>query len=307
MSEKLFKDFLLELDRRDAMPRTKKKYLVAFRKIKHLQLAKADEKTLDQIFFAIKNDSALSQQTKHDYWKRIRIFLHWLNPELDTKKFVFKRAYSYKMPGELLSLDEVRALIQAASNTRDRVMISLLFDSGCRPHELLNLKPSDVTLDDGLTIRFDGKTGPRRIKLITTMNSAAYLQDYYQSNSVMPEKSLFPICEVRLNHILKTAAARAGLLKRIYPYILRHSRATNLAPILTEPQMRIYFGWTPNSPMPGIYVHLSGRDMEQRINQLNAPAPEQGFNDFLQQLYSEWKQRQTQSATMITANPTPGF
>lgn len=36
MNEKLFRDFLLELDRRDAMPRTKKKYLVALRKIKHL-------------------------------------------------------------------------------------------------------------------------------------------------------------------------------------------------------------------------------------------------------------------------------
>lgn len=71
--------------------------------------------------------------------------------------------------------------------------------------------------------------------------------------------------------------------------------------------MRIYFGWMPNSPMPGIYVHLSSRDMEQRINQLNTPAPvkEQGFNDFLQQLYAEWKQKQ--AATMITANPTPGF
>ena len=53
--------------------------------------------------------------------------------------------------------------------------------------------------------------------------------------------------------------------KHVHPHLLRHSRATHLANILTEAQMREYFGWTKSSDMPEIYVHLSGRDVDDTL------------------------------------------
>ncbi len=63
---------------------------------------------------------------------------------------------------------------------------------------------------------------------------------------------------------LKTIAKRAGVMKRIHPHGFRHGRCTDCAPHYTEPEMRIKFGWTASSDMPATYVHLSGRDVEQK-------------------------------------------
>ncbi|GAH95915.1 unnamed protein product, partial [marine sediment metagenome] len=50
-----------------------------------------------------------------------------------------------------------------------------------------------------------------------------------------------------------------------YPHLFRHSRATHLANVLTEAQLREFFGWTKRSEMTSIYVHLSGRDVDKAL------------------------------------------
>ena len=42
-----------------------------------------------------------------------------------------------------------------------------------------------------------------------------------------------------------------------------------MANYLTEAQMNVYFGWTQGSDMPGVYVHLSGRDIDDAILKAN--------------------------------------
>jgi hypothetical protein len=43
---------------------------------------------------------------------------------------------------------------------------------------------------------------------------------------------------------------------------MRHTRATELANILTEAQMKEHLDWVPGSDIPSTYVHLSGRDVD---------------------------------------------
>jgi len=64
---------------------------------------------------------------------------------------------------------------------------------------------------------------------------------------------------------LKELAAKARIKKRITPHALRHARATHLAKILTEAQMKEFFGWTQSSEMAAVYVHLSGRDVDAAL------------------------------------------
>jgi hypothetical protein len=51
--------------------------------------------------------------------------------------------------------------------------------------------------------------------------------------------------------------------KRRDSLLEKDSRATYLANYLTEAQMCAWFGWVPGSRVPGRYVHLSGRDIDQ--------------------------------------------
>jgi len=48
----------------------------------------------------------------------------------------------------------------------------------------------------------------------------------------------------------------------------RHSRATHLATHLTEAELRLHFGWAPGSTMPSIYVHLSQRDLAEKMDEI---------------------------------------
>ena len=68
--------------------------------------------------------------------------------------------------------------------------------------------------------------------------------------------------------MLRKTAKRAGIAKRCNPHLFRHSRATFLATHLTEAQMKEYFGWTQASDMAAVYVHLSGRDVDNALLKL---------------------------------------
>jgi integrase/recombinase XerD len=68
---------------------------------------------------------------------------------------------------------------------------------------------------------------------------------------------------LRIN--LMRTARRAGVKKRINFHNFRHSRATYLATHLTEAQMKEFFGWVQASDMASIYVHLSGRDVDNAL------------------------------------------
>lgn len=71
---------------------------------------------------------------------------------------------------------------------------------------------------------------------------------------------------------LTTLAQRAGIKKHVHPHLFRHSRATALANKLTEAQMKEFFGWTQASEMASVYVHLSGRDVDNALLALHGEA-----------------------------------
>lgn len=75
-----------------------------------------------------------------------------------------KNGVRNRLPEDLLTDAEVRALIRSCVNPRDRALISLLADSGVRIGELLTLRVGDVQDDEyGLVVQVEGKTGRRRV------------------------------------------------------------------------------------------------------------------------------------------------
>ena len=285
------KEFIKELDRKGLTDRRINKYIILIRKFHSIKLSKITKRNVDNFFFYLR-DSALSDETKFDYWCMFRIFVRWLKPNIDTTEYRLKLHKKIKLPEEILTLDEVRKIILSAKSIRNRAIISLLYDSGCRPGELLSLHLRDVVFDDdGLIVFFNGKTGARRVRIITTLDSDKFLKEYLEFNS--QDVVFGKMCIERLNQIVKESAQKIGIHKRVYTYIFRHSRATHLAKHLTEQQLKVYLGWSMSSKMVAIYVHLSGRDMDDRIMELNhnptAFIPSEGFKEFLLVMYQKWR------------------
>jgi ribosomal protein L40E len=150
-----------------------------------------------------------------------------------------------------------------------------LYESGARIGEVGSMRIRDVSFEESYArLMLKGKTGSRRVIVVA---ATPYLQTWIQNHPLRndPDAPLWvnigtvnrfkAMSYPALAKILKVAAERAGLSKKVHPHKLRHSRATFLASKLTEAQMNQVFGWKQGSDMPSIYVHLSGRDLDDAI------------------------------------------
>jgi len=186
-----------------------------------------------------------------------------------------------KLPseGELLTEEEVQRLIEAADHPRDKAFISMLWESGGRISEIGNLLVKNLNFDKyGIKIILQGKTGSRKIRI---MKSTPYISTWLNNHpfSKKPDASLWinvgtmkhhkPVGYSGLRMILQRTFIKAGIKKRFNPHSFRHSRATLLANHLTEFQMNQYFGWIQGSDMPSTYVHMSGKEVDKAILELN--------------------------------------
>lgn len=180
-----------------------------------------------------------------------------------------------KLPEELLTEDEMRRMIQQCDNTRDKALVAVLAESGCRIGEIGVLQIRNVSFEEfGARLTVRGKTGMRKILVI---NSVPYLQQWINQHSCNddPESFLWIgsdnhfLCYNTLVGIIKDAAKSAGINKRIYSHLFRHSRATILASKMSDSSMKHYLGWTQGSKMAGIYIHMSGRETDEAIMQMN--------------------------------------
>lgn len=180
-----------------------------------------------------------------------------------------------KLPEELLTDQEIELIIKNCKGTRDRALVALLAESGCRISEVGLMKIKNVSFEEiGARITVNGKTGMRKMLVI---NSLPYLQEWINQHPKNddPEAYLWhnPQGEIlgygRINEIFKTSARKAGIKKRVYPHLFRHSRATRLASIMSEASMKHYLGWSQSSKMCGIYIHMNGKETDDAILRAN--------------------------------------
>ena len=178
-----------------------------------------------------------------------------------------------KLPEEILTADEVGRLADATRTPRDRTMLMVLYESGARIGELLALRIKHIEFDRfGALAMLNGKTGMRRVRLIDSVPDLKIWMNHHPLRDE-PDAYLFVMLKNNMpvrSHstflrILDRAKIKAGIKKRIYPHLFRHSRATHLAQDFTEQELKIIFGWSGGSRMPATYVHLSGGDIDRKI------------------------------------------
>ncbi len=192
-------------------------------------------------------------------------------PEVKWIKTRYLKMKRTKLPEDLLTEEDILKLINAANTPRDKAFVAMLYETGCRIGEFLFIKIKHIQFDDyGAVVVVSGKTGSRRLRIIT---SVPYLTEWlnHHRNRDDPNAYLWPskgnsvIRYQSIQKMMSRIGMRANIKKRLNPHNFRHSRATHLANHLTEAQMKEYFGWIRSSDMAEIYVHLSGRDVDNAI------------------------------------------
>ncbi|CEE01930.1 MULTISPECIES: site-specific tyrosine recombinase XerD [Bacillaceae] len=197
-------------------------------------------------FLSCLKDEGKSARTIARHIASIRSFHHFLILDKivdhDPTVHIETPHPELKLP-KVLNTDEVDTLLNTPDLTttlglRDKAMLELMYATGMRVSELVNLNINDVHLSLGF-VRCLGKGNKERIIPIGKMATEA-LKEYLEKarpkliNQKNKTDSLF------MNHhgqrlsrqgfwkILKQMAVKAGIEKELTPHTLRHSFATHL-------------------------------------------------------------------------------
>lgn len=158
------------------------------------------------------------------------------NPAKEVKAPKVKR----KLP-EILSVEEVLSLLDEPNTAtekgmRDKAMLELLYGTGIRVSELINLNIDDVNLDMGYINCDDGKKSriipindeaKRSVKAYIKHARSYFVKDE-NIRTLFTNCSGIPMSRQGFWKLIKTYGERAGINKDITPYTFRHSFAAHL-------------------------------------------------------------------------------
>ncbi len=172
----------------------------------------------------------------------------------------------HKLPN-ILSKDEVRAILQAPVNQKHRTMLSLLYACGLRRSELLNLKPAQIDAKRHLLSVLNGKGKKDRVIPISD-KTIALLREYYKA--YRPKTWLFEgqeageqYSETSLQEVLKHAVSKAAIHKPVTLHWLRHSYATHLLESGTDLRYIQELLGHKSSKTTEIYTHVTEKSLEK--------------------------------------------
>lgn len=257
-----------------------------------------NKKDAETLIAHINTLKSLALDTKATYRKRLKQFYKWFeeeDPRLDepTQKTEAQKFYKYLKsisadakirqanPETIITEEECAKVIQdGCKMPKERAFISLLHETGCRAAEFLNLRIGDLKFRDSiLEIHVpDGKTGQR---VIYAVKSLPYVHMYLDGHPAKTNRNspLWVSEGSRRNgeylvHIggqklINRCFERAKVKKKHNWHWFRHSRATILAPKMTEVMLCKYMGWTAGSKQIKRYVHLCNEQLENVFLQIH--------------------------------------
>ncbi|MCZ7355574.1 MAG: tyrosine-type recombinase/integrase [Candidatus Methanoperedens sp.] len=138
---------------------------------------------------------------------------------------------SKKLP-VVLSRKEIKHLLDNTQNLKHKLLIELLYSTGLRLSECINLKYSDMDMNDGIGWVRLGKGAKDRIFIVSELFRKD-LMDYKEKIRADGKGYIFSVNGKKMSprgiqHAIKVSTERAGIEKPVHVHTLRHSFATHL-------------------------------------------------------------------------------
>src|SRR4030067_1320464 len=256
-----------ELKLRGFSKQTSKMYLFYNRKF--LEFIKKDPEEIkdDDIkeFLACKmSDDSLSNASI----SLIKASLKFFYMEMLGKNMsLIKTPKATKRLPVVLSREEIKNLLDNTENIKHSLLIELLYSTGLRLSECINLQYCDLDLNDGIGWVRLGKGAKDRIFIVSDIFKKDLL-DYIEKKNAGGKGYIFSINGRKMSssgiqHAIKISAERAGIDKPVHVHTLRHSFATHLLENGVDIRKIQKLLGQSNLPTTEIYTQVSSEEIKK--------------------------------------------
>lgn len=211
-------------------------------------------------------EKKLSESYQNQVVNAIKLFFVTIqNRKIEIEKI--HRPKRSKLLPNVLSKDEVKAILEAPINLKHKTMLSLVYSCGLRCGELLALKPVHIDSQRNIVLLKNSKGKKDRIVPLSP-KILEMLREYFKAYK--PVNYLFegqtvgnPYDDRSLQQVLKQSIKKAGITKPVTLHWLRHSYATHLLESGTDLRYIQELLGHSSSKTTEIYTHVSTKNIQQ--------------------------------------------
>ncbi|MCT4587396.1 MAG: tyrosine-type recombinase/integrase [Carboxylicivirga sp.] len=228
----------------------------------------SDEEIQDYLFF-LREELSFSMSAQNIVISAIRRYLHaFTERNLDSQ--TVPRPKKSKVLPKTLERSEIQAILKQNINLKHKCLLYMLYATGIRGGELLNLKVEDVGFSNNIIVIKKGKGRKDRVVKLPQKLKAIlqkYMQKYRPIFYLFEGQNGGSYSSTSLQKVIKGTAQKAGITKRVTPHMLRHSYATHLHDSGMDIRHIQRLLGHQSTKTTEIYTYISKRD----ISQLKSP------------------------------------
>jgi site-specific recombinase XerD len=227
-------DYIKILTLQGAGKRTIENYACQIKKMKDYYEGKSiseisDEEIRDYLFF-LREELSYSWSSQNIVVSAVKRYMSSLT-EREVNELLIPRPVTKRSLPKVLDRDEVEAILRQNIYIKHKCMLYILYATGIRCGELINLKVEDVKFDNNVIVIKEGKgdksrivSMPERLKRLLL----SYLQREQPSVYIFEGQKGGRYSPSSVQRVVKNTVLKAGIDKRVTPHMLRHSYATHL-------------------------------------------------------------------------------
>lgn len=257
-------EYLLKLELKRYSDNTVRNYVSSFEAFINYYYSE-DPITLNEIDVR-KYLQKLIQEGKSNSYVNLAVnsikFFYEIVHGMPNRFYSIERPRKEKKLPKVLSKEEIIKVINNTNNIKHKCIVGLLYSSGLRRGELLNLNVTDIDSKRMVVVVRSAKGNKDRISVLSP-SILKDLQNYYKE--YRPTKYLFEgprgakYSATSVLNIISAAAKKAGILKKVTPHMLRHSFATHLLENGTDIRhIQLLLGHN-STKTTEIYTHVANR------------------------------------------------
>lgn len=250
-----------------------KSYFADFiRYFKDKDLTRISKEAINSYILNLIKEKSISSSQQN---QRINAIKFYYEKVLGRQKeyYDIERPKSVSILPNVLSISEIKQMIDNTKNIKHKCIISLLYSAGLRRSELINLEINDI-LSGQMQIKIGNSKGNKDRYVGLSTHLLQLLREYYREFN--PKKWLIEgqkggkYSAESVLRAVKNSAKRAGISRKVTPHMLRHSFATHHLENGTDLRYIQEFLGHSSSKTTEIYTHVANTDISKFKNPLDS-------------------------------------